>query len=100
MRRVLVGVAAGSAVFFAALPAVAVVDEEGYTGCPEIWQFAVARGYGSGDMYILAPGSNYFNPEGGGGWRVETHTTRQTGAWVVEAYGNLNDPGTYGYCTQ
>lgn len=100
MKRILVGLATGCLVVVTAPGAAAVVDEDGYTGRSEIWEFAVARGYGSGDMYILAPGAGSFHPEGSGGWRVETHTIHDTGAWIVEAYGNLNDPGTYGYCTQ
>lgn len=73
----------------------------GTYNCPEIYQTsASARGYGSGTMYIKAPGAGSYTYEGYSYYaRVETHTVGDEGAWAVRVYdGWMSDSGTYAYC--
>lgn len=80
-------------------PAFAVTDNGTYY-CPEIWQTsASAQGYGSGNMWIKAPGGSSLHYEGySSGMRYENHSVGSEGRWAVEASLTLNDPGTFAYC--
>ena len=84
------------------LPAYADVRKTGYCSCPEIWQSsASARGYGTGDMYIKAPGAGSYEFVGFSSvWRVERYTVGDEGSWGVQASRSLNNSGTYAYCNQ
>lgn len=86
----------------AGTPAFAFVYKTGTYNCPEIWQTsASARGYGTGDIYIKAPGGSSYAFSGTSAyWHVERDSVGKEGSWGVKASRQLDNGKTYAYCNQ
>lgn len=75
-------------------------QESGTRSCSEAFYYGVAKGRGTGNRYILAPGASSSVYQGTSStWRTVSHTVRRTGSWEVEAYGSLDAVNTYAFCT-